>query len=374
MSDNIYLNVVFSNPQPDYGADPQRGTGAYPAEYSANKTIPIIEKCNDYYCSVTRFDIPLDEVPLYIVPVVPNQPNPNKTIYIIGVIYGGVHYPINVEYIPDNIYPAPAQNKSIQVITSYYYCFSFQTLLECINASLLNVLTTSGYLATLPVGTKSPFFWYNSATNLFMLTVPQQMSTDPIQIFVNEPLQNLFSSFHFIDRSPTEISTDSNQYGADYYLILDGTNLNQYITFTGVVGTYIQYAQEYVTSIQWVSLRKILVTSNTIPISKEVVPVINADGSQSDITSSIPIITDFLPQIEIAPDTRSIAYYMPRAQYRLIDLNGTTALNRIDLKVFWEDRLGNIYPLLISCAQQGSLKLAFLKKSLYNNNAIDWVK
>jgi hypothetical protein len=40
-------------------------------------------------------------------------------------------------------------------------------------------------------------------------------------------------------------------------------------------------------------------------------------------------------------------------------------LYNIDLRLLWQDKSGNLYPIYISFSQQASVKLAFVKKSLY---------
>ncbi len=63
--ENIYYNVIFNH---------NHFNGETPtiAQYSFTNTIPVLDKPNDYYCSVIRFVIPLSEVPLYIFPIEPN--------------------------------------------------------------------------------------------------------------------------------------------------------------------------------------------------------------------------------------------------------------------------------------------------------------
>lgn len=439
LQDNVYLNVVFNHPQPTYPIDQDTGTaaiatGPVPMEYVVNKTLPILDKCSDYYCSVIRFDIPMDEIPLYYPQIIPKQADPNKTVYIIGILYNGVHYSINVSYTPNNtFFPVPVQNQDYQVITPYYYCYTYQALLDDINEALEYVYITSGYGPTIypssyNTGTASqtgttvtgvgtvwisgmeggyivyangdfaqiisvnsgtsitvdqtqteaaqaytiyygnapvaPFFWYNSTTQLFNLVVPPELITDGVSIFINEPLQTLFNSFQLSYR-PTG-TPNGQPYGADYYFILNDASVHQIVTYDSI--EYYQFTQEYATNQQWTSLRKILVTTNSIPVQNEIIPTFTNTGSQTSISASFPIITDFIPQIEpanAASSTRSIAYYIPSSQYRLVDMISDNPLYSIDLKVFWQDKYGNLYPVLLSCTQQASIKLAFVRKSLY---------
>jgi len=107
-----------------------------------------------------------------------------------------------------------------------------------------------------------------------------------------------------------------------------------------------------------------LILSNNLPILSEVVPSTNNTG----VSAALPVITDFVPQLSMAGDTRSIAIYNPTAQYRLVDLSGQSPLSNIDIKIQWQDVLGNLYPILVSSGQQISLKIGFFKKSLYKKS------
>src|SRR5579872_55561 len=127
VGDNIYVNIAISanllNPN----------AIEIPAEYKVTKTIPILSKCDDYYLSVIRFSIPLNDVPLFIIPIVPNQANPNLTTFIIGITTGGIDFPQSVIYVSETGFPVPIQNQPIQVITPYYYVFEYQNLITSVN-------------------------------------------------------------------------------------------------------------------------------------------------------------------------------------------------------------------------------------------------
>ena len=87
-NDNVYLNVVIDHPIPIYntGLVPPLIVNSFgvPAEYNVTKTLPIIDKASDFYCSIIRFDIPFNSIPLFIMPIVANQSNANLTPMVIG--------------------------------------------------------------------------------------------------------------------------------------------------------------------------------------------------------------------------------------------------------------------------------------------------
>ncbi len=389
-SDNIYLNVVFDHADATFpaigfsGGIPSASGGAstgaqpVPAEYNKSKTLPILDNCSDYYCSVVRFEIPLDSVPLYIMPIIPNQPNNDLTIYVVGFTFSGVTYSQNVMYLPDNNILLPHnngsgfQNQPFMVIDPYYYVFTYQNLLNSINAAIDGLWLVSGLSGASPSGTCPPFFSFDAASQLFSITIPQELIPGTsgevdASLFINSPLQTLFNSFE-LSFNDTDHKGYNQPYGADFFFIFNDFINNVVETFSGCAGNYITYTQEYPTTQNWVSLRKLLITTNTIPIQSEFVPTFNMNGSQKSDAGSLNILTDFTPQIEtLAGASRTIAYYVPTSQYRLIDMKASRPLYNIQLKILWQDKSGNLFPVLISVTQQASVKLAFLKKSLYKN-------
>lgn len=374
VGDNIYVNVTFNH-------DDTQGNVPTPAEYAVTKTLPILSKCDDYYCSVIRFDIPLNGIPLFIMPIVPNQADPDLTPLIIGITYLGVNYPVNIEYLPDNILSPPLQNQTSQVITPYYFVFSFQNLINSINLALAEAVSLSGVKAVLDaIPAKTPWFYFDPVTQLISLIVPT-LFTDPAAvpgkplIYVNAQLSTYLEAFQ-----KSQVGFNQPQ-GHDFVFILDFPSFpappfpssNPYpqsdkafypIPVGGPdpagVYTYYKFTQEYPAMELWISLRKIVITTNSIPIISEYTPTNN-----SGISSTLPIITDFVPQIEMAGDSRSIAFYNPTSQYRLVDMKSSEQLNTIDLKVYWQDDASNLFPLLLTVFQQASVKLGFFKRSLY---------
>lgn len=63
-SDNIYLNVTVSNTT----ADPLAFT---PAVYNVTYDNPILDKPSDYYMTIVKFEIPLQDLPLFVMPNIP---------------------------------------------------------------------------------------------------------------------------------------------------------------------------------------------------------------------------------------------------------------------------------------------------------------
>lgn len=368
--DNIYLNIVMNHSPLKYDTSvPPIITNETPeqASYNVTKTIPILEKCSDYFVSIIRFDVSLDLIPITIMPIIPNQLNPNLTPMIIGINYLGVNYPQSVIYVPPNLEPAPIQNQVTQVITPYYFIYEYQVLINMINQALQLAYVAAGN----PGGVgNAPFFIFDPTTQLISLIVSQAFITSGAIIYENAFLNNYLSGFNILFRGGSQ--PDGRDF--DFILANPTTNVLSYNTLNyptntfPVAPTYSQFTQQYSTIAYWFSLRKILFVTNTIPIIREYTPAYNPNGSQNGVANSLPILTDFTPNLEFTNQPRSIAYYYPAGQYRLVDMIANTPLQKIDLQIFWEDKFGNIFPLVLSINQQANVKIGFFRKELYRGS------
>jgi len=388
-NDNIYLNITFNSPQINSTGtpfDPPSGENPIPMEYNVTKTLAVVDKCSDYYCSVVRFAIPMNSVPLFIMPIVPgNQQshpvNANLTPMIIGILYNDVYYPVNLIYTADNTASYPLQNQDTQVITPYYYVYTYQTLINMVNVAL-NIAWTTSPLAALFPTTIQPFFQYNSSTELISLIVPRLFSyvTSPATsipfLYMNLALLRYLESFEiffngynqpngadFIFRCTNTIPLNPSDPTPPQVFPTDQNAFAFFGTTPVFPAQYFIFTQQYSMIQYWSSLRKILITSGSIPISYENIPAPDNTG----INVSLPVLTDFVIPLENAGDSRTIAYYNPTAQYRLVDMISDTPLYRINVKVYWEDVYGNRYPMLIEYNQTSSIKIGFFRKSLYKN-------
>jgi hypothetical protein len=353
--DNIYVNINIKSD------NSQNDTIV---EYSTTKTIPILSKCSDYYCSVIRFQIPLVDVPLFIMPIIPNQPNPNLTPFTIHISYGGNLYSQPLIYTPviTGLTP-PIQNQPSQVITLYYYVFDYQVLINMINLAISNAFLASPLGALTP---NMPYFYYDALNTILVLVadttyfapLSTSITPNPIpqaNLYINSDLQTFISAFSTIYDSSIGL----------YRLNLIQFGLQNTIPPFTPSATFRTYPQEYSTFQNFSSLKKIIISSNTIPISNEFVP-----NNNNSISSTFPILTDFIPIITNVSDVRSIAFYNPSAQYRLLDLKSDEQLNNINIKVYWQDQYLNLYPLYIQKYTEASIKIGFFKKTMYNSKLL----
>lgn len=349
--DNIYLNVVI-NPQPGTVRDT-------PAVYDENLTIAVLDDPSKYYCSIIRFSLPLDTIPILKFPVDVDQNNPNVSYLTFGIrTVGLIKTTRPVIYIPTSTLTAPVPTGSApyftnqQTVSNYYDLFSIKAFVTMFNNAIQTAVTDSG------IGATAPFYTYDSNTELFSLTVPANFIATGASLYMNKYSKNFLSSFQFF----FDATTEAEDYL--YYHVLTP------LPTIGPSG-YVFY-QDYISVALWFDLRKIVVTSTTLPINPESVPTLNPNdgGRQNGLVSYSPIITDYIIAFDLTNQIQTVAIYNPSSQYRLCDLSSRSPLTKINLAFYYFDKFGNQFPIFISPSQSVSLKLGFFKKELYNSHRI----
>ncbi len=357
-ADNVYLNISINHPGANYSPG-FNSTNEQPvlAVYDVTKDTPILDQPGNYYLSVIKFDIPLTTIPLLICKVIPNQPNPDLCQMSVGINYLGVNYAVNLIYTAENTLLPPVQSNVKQVITPYYYVFSYQTILRMFNFAFHDVWVTSGLDVAFPA-LRSPFVFLNEATGLLDVVVPAPfVGLNPPKLFMNQSSANYLSAFE------TKFYGYNQPFGRDYDFVLNGGLPAQPDTFYDIGGvTYYRYSQDYSTLENWAILRKLLITSTGLPTNNEYIPSRSDNDAQN---ASMPIISDFTPIVNAIGDNSAICYYVPTSQWKLSDMTAGSPIQRVDLQVYWEDANNNIYPLYVPLYQQINIKIAFLNKRLY---------
>jgi hypothetical protein len=366
-ADNVYLNVSMVHDTND-GLNPSSST------YTANKTQPLIMDPEEYYMAIVQFSIPLDQVPILICPVLTTNGNINTTPMTIGIrdfsVTPNVYFQQNLIWTPELTYenPVTQQGSNAQTVTPYHYMYCYETLIIMMNTALN--LAFTAYNATNPGNPHStfqcPYFVYDPATSLISFIAHNSWITASPMITQGIYMNN--DTYNFLDALPSKVYSrvgDSSNY--DNVLTIINTGINGFgsAVVYPALPTYIRMTQDYDTMFLWTSLRKIVITSGSLPIKFEQAPIFN--NTNPDQFNSLPIVADFIPANSRAGDTREIAYYTSTF-YRLIDLTSNSPLQKIQFEIFWLDKQNILYPLKISSFQECTLKVVFTKKSLYNND------
>ncbi len=432
--DHIYYNVIIPH-------DPSFGDAASPMKYQENRVDALIDNPSDWYLSIIRFTIPGTFIPILVMPINSgsSQTDPNQTQFYVTLSYGGDDYTQNVVYVPDNVFPVPvppSQNPPYysQVITPYYYVYSYHHFLTMINTALETAFTALKTAhATAPI-TAAPYYIYDETTQLFSLIVEYSAFVSPgtVSLYVNRYLQKYFNGLHVKNiavnaPSQKEILYIFEDYGNNYYtsnklFYNTGTASKTGTTITGIgttftaamvggtivwtsgesatiatftsttslsapasqsqnVGsgtytiyypnptTFMRFTQEYIAIQYWNSFRDIVFLSGSIPIQAEYVPAQRTQSLQITIGENNfrPILTDFEPILAAAGDARSVLQYYPSGPYRLVNLQSNIPLRKLDVDVYWQDQLNNLYPMYVQPGQEATIKFLFVKRDVYRS-------
>jgi hypothetical protein len=82
-------------------------------------------------------------------------------------------------------------------------------------------------------------------------------------------------------------------------------------------------------------------------------------GNNSNLLN---ILSDFAIPVGPNNEYRPIIEYRPESEYRLLDMNSSMNLNRVDVHVYWKDQFGTLHPLLLRPGCSAHVKLMFRRK------------
>lgn len=348
-NDNVYLNISIPNLSNTNSPYPPNVVAAYDEVLAS----PVIDNPNQYYITVIRFSIPIDLIPLFSFPVDISQNNPNQSLMVIGIENAAlVQFPEFIMYTPENNIVAPVPGgvapffTSNQVTSDYYFIYSVNNFINMINTALAAAVVASG------IGVAAPFYTYDSQTEFISLTVTAAFLATGARIFANSYLKNYLGAFDFTT--------------------LNYVNTGPYLYYHLLNATTLVYYQNYNSMNLWFDSQKIVIQSNSIPIVAEFSPSfqnpqIFGPNNLNSSSNLQPILTDFALAFNNISDFSSVVTYIPEPQYRLTNMRSSTPLNRIQLSFSWLSKNGTLYPLYVSPNKTVTLKLGFIKKSLFKN-------
>lgn len=358
--DNLYLNIRINR---GGDSDPRYYTNV--ATYDIVQNNPIINNPSEYYLAITDYSIPLESIPLNIARVVPNQPNPNLMTSTLSLVVPSAIpgqpdnvFTLNVEFIPTTTVNPPIQNQQFQVITSYYFIYTPLVLLNSFNQTLDALLSAASI--SLPVGIRNAYFALEDGDfQKLVLVVPDYFVQNNIRIAFNTEANNYFGGFSTF----FNINSLTNRYTFLYY---NTNNLCDELGKYDVNGSYWKYIQQSYLLPQWSSLSKILIYTTSIPIRNQ--QSSSNNRLAPDLLSTLPLLFVDIPDYNTISQAGTYAYFIPGAQYQLVDLISETPLRKIQINIAWMDHNGEVFPLYLQPYNSCNLQIGFFKKSLYNQN------
>ena len=315
-------------------------------------------------------------IPQIPIGAVPSQSGTGEwtfpTVYWITMKYNNVEAQANVlfqsEIAEPSTLPPILQITAIKQLydNPYFYISSVAWWLHLMNKAILTCYTS---LTSPP--NPAPYITYNY-DGTFRLQGPLNLGDGqaggtapfPIQIWFNSPLYTLFqfpSQYSYTATLPPfTIASRKN------YLILF-TELNQTITLPTVPSSEVIYTQTEMASLQfWSPISSVSFSSQGIPVEPtNVTPTVvlgvgnaissdlNSLGNNINVAN---IITDFEINLKTGIEGRTINYYVPAGEYRLIDIIGNRPLSEINIIVYWRDKIeGTLHPMFLHSGGAASL-------------------
>ena len=368
-NDVLYYNISIDNTSADTsGKSKGKFAESEVAKIVANNSNPIIADPTQYYASIVRFSVPCFRVPLinFIVqtPIITAE-DVNKGLGTFTLNYNSIssinsHHIFEPQILDTPIPPYPSQ---FQTFSPYYYLYSYTLLMEIWNKSL-NIAFDD--LKTKVDGAldaaNTPFFYYNTQTQLITLYAEaayfDQSLEKPVYIYFNSVCQQFFNGFVFIEE---QVGSES---GLDDYFVVKNINTINQKTINSVL--YDAMEQDYVSLAYLSPLKNIIITTN-MNVNSEVFYVNSPSVIQNN--NYINVLTDFIPDIsgvnEAGIGSKIFIYNAP-SLYRVFEFNSKTPLYTVSLGISWVDQLGNIYPLELVKGTIATVKIMFVKKTVFS--------
>ena len=343
------------------------------AETNVTYDTVIVNNCGEHMCSVVNFSLPMQNLPLFIFPVEPNQgslptsANINTSTIQVGVCHNLDAANIaagNAVSVTNTLQPLiwvpqelglvkPIQNQERQVITPYYYCYSFEHFVNLVNTAVETAWDAAGSPGgSAGVYTNTPKFSYDDSLKTFSWTLDPAFTGDAASttgwsVCWNEEFDNLVNNFNTIENG-------------DLYML---ENVKSALTNTNAAGDIVLY-QDYPTTDYFNSAERILVTTTSIPIAQDFFP--GPTGQYQGLSSRERVLVDVSLDFDNSiTSQRSILKYLPSTHlYQMNDCISTLPLQRISVKFRWVDSLNNVYDIPVSKGETVTCKIGFYNKQL----------
>lgn len=360
--DVVYLDVVVSN----INSGNSSNYAKVFAEYNEARTIPYLYNPNEYFGAVVQFTLDNTDTPLLEVQIEPDQANANLTIYTVGLSYGSSNITIPIIYVPQNatavepLPPSAFPNGIQDNSTGYYNIFSYNYFCELVNIAFATALTQLiALVPAIPIGTNPPFIKFDPTNELFSIAVDpifNQSTGTPINMLMNNALYYLFYSF-----PSSRVAIGANTY---FELISTNTTLTTIPPSTNTI-----LLQERNSTNLWDNISSIVITSQTIPVSRSqtLAPALYYEGGIIRTPNNAltqPILLEF--SVQNSEYNRSITYN-PTAQYKTFCLNSDPPLYNFDIKFWYRSSVGILRPIALNSGATLSVKIGFFKRSKHSH-------
>lgn len=364
--DNVYVNCTITNNSQLIsieGLPTTLSDNFSNASFNIVKSQPILQSPYLYYMSIIRADIPLLNIPICVFPVIyGNTGNPNLSPLVIGIKYLGTYYPVNIVYTPEDLTQTPPVqiNPNKQIITPYYFVYTYNHIIQLLNIALNQAYINAGS----PSGILSPYLYYNASNpnTSVNLVVPQAFVNDGAEIFINSWTLNYLNSFTY------SFYGVNQPYGADYIFNLTYVTPEDSYTVNGNSNTFYRYQSQFSPLQYFSNIKKVVIVCDGMPLNYESVPAFDSSNdNQNSYSNFSNIALDIDLTFQSPEDAVGILHFSPYV-YKLIDLVSLDPMYKLNVSVYFQDSLNNLYPIQLNPYSSINIKIAFFKKSLFGSS------
>ena len=310
------------------------------AEMNETRVSPVVERCSDYLVGVQRFTVPVN-IPLQIYP----EQSQADNLFRVALTYKATTITKPVRYISySNIFEY-VPNREI---------LSIQQILDMTNEAYQQCFDDLIIAEPTFAGNRPPVFIYDSNARLFTLYAPDIYSNyqNPANYCA---ITMTFPFFLNYFNSLTSKGPPFNPPGSlDIVLIVENRLENLFVS--GPI-TYYKMQGEYDPRSVFNHLSGVQFRTSTIPS--------NAEFLESENNESIRILTDFEPFAGYSNGDPVQFSTAGISNVRLHAMNSDKPLLNIDLKIYIQYKTGQTLPLYLFENDLATIKLVFVKKTLY---------
>jgi hypothetical protein len=354
-----------------------------PLVFNMTRTIPFLTNAEDYFLTVSRFNLQTsNSLPVFIPDIQTGQNDPNLTIYTVTLVATNqgqtrsVTLPVMYE-TTDTTQPIPSPpTTTVDKSSSYYWIYNVNDWVSMLNKTLTNArIQLNNELGT---SILAPYIQYDLTSGHFILHVSREaVGNNIFRVYLNPSLYNVLplpSTYGPVAGSSlTTFSSSPTTYG--YQVRMQNSIANRSTALVdGVSRDFLLTSTEFSPLSLLCPIRSIYFATNLLPIEPLLTqpPKIfddpNLTGGNSGAPGITNILTDF--QITVTPTNNynGEISYLPTSEYRWIDLTQGVNLNKLDLSAFWKDKFGNAYPIFLPVNCSANIKLLFRRRDYYSGN------
>ena len=328
-----------------------------PAVFSENRQSVLVRDASKYNFSITRFTLESNNIPVMIPKIQTAQNDVNLCTYGMQLIYTNGASVVKsdvcyLKYVCQNKFVGNGASSPMiaQQNSPYYYILNVQEVVDMFNTAsklcMADLISKEDSVIS-----QSPYLIYNGDTTFSLYFDKENFGTGGyLQLAVNDDLRLLFQNFSY------EYVQNNN---VNNYFIVHDKIMN-----TSVIdaNTYLIEKQSYSSFHNWSPVQSIVFSSNIGTFAENVAdPQILSSNSIFGLTSNRVenIITDIILPINNPMDYNSFIMYNANV-YRESNLR-VDEVRSIGMSIYWKDKLGLQYPVMLSDGNNVTVKIKFEK-------------